>query len=65
MNHHYCPSHRVPMVARPDNLQTAEQRWCGKWYDCLACGNSVLVQSQELLAHLTPKKAPQQKALFA
>ena len=53
------------MVARPDNLQTAEQRWCGKWYDCLACGNSVLVQSQELLAHLTPKKAPQQKALFA
>jgi hypothetical protein len=65
MNNHNCPTHRVPMVERPSNLQTAEQRWCGKWYDCPACTNSVLVQSAELLAHMAPKPVAKQAALFA
>jgi hypothetical protein len=40
------------MVRRDDKVQTAEQRWCGTWFDCpeFHCRNSRLIPSQELLA---------------
>lgn len=43
-----CPLHKRPMLLRPVASQTPEQRWCGVWFDCSACGNSVLVPSQAL-----------------
>ncbi len=33
---------------------TAEQAWCGRWYDCAkpTCASSVLLPSRELRAYL-------------
>jgi hypothetical protein len=50
----YCPNDKVPLVKRPIERQTYEQRWCGTWYDCPAqgCGRSVLYPSAALLEQL-------------
>lgn len=40
------------MNLRPITAQTKEQTWCGVWYDCGVCSNSVLLMSDELMAHL-------------
>lgn len=48
-----CSAHpRAPMVRRPDERQTEDQRWCGVWYDCATpgCRNSALVPSREHIA---------------
>jgi hypothetical protein len=48
-----CPTHpEFQMALRPDARQTYEQKFCGVWYDCLACSQSVLFKSKELEAHL-------------
>jgi hypothetical protein len=47
----------VLMVVRPLSRQTAEQRWCGMWYDCPLCQSSVLEMSPELIAHIKNLKA--------
>lgn len=41
------------MVLRPTNKQTAEQLFCGVWYDCEHCKESVLFMSQELQSQLS------------
>lgn len=45
-----CPAHGKTMVLRP--AQTKEQDFCGTWYDCPQCANSVLIPSKELLRFL-------------
>lgn len=40
------------MKPRPALSQSPEQQFCGVWYDCLHCGNSVLLQSPELMKQL-------------
>ena len=40
------------MAIRPTQRQTPEQLWCGVWYDCERCSNSVLFSSRELMDHL-------------
>lgn len=56
-----CRTCHHPMVRRPLDRQTPEQRWCGLWYDCKqnegTCGSTWLVQSPELLAHLAEQEA--------
>lgn len=47
-----CVTHKRSMLPRPVHSQTAEQRWCGTWYDCAACTNSVLLPSAALTQHL-------------
>jgi hypothetical protein len=42
-----CPRHG-PMVQRPLAVQTPEQKYCGVWWDCTLCTNSVLFPSEEL-----------------
>lgn len=43
-----CDKHGY-MELRPAHRQTPEQEFCGVWYDCLHCGNGVLLQSPELI----------------
>lgn len=51
-----CPRGHGPMVLRAESVQTAEQRWCGTWYDCppgapgYHCTSSHLIPSDELRA---------------
>lgn len=48
-----CPTHsQFQMALRPAAHQTQEQRFCGVWYDCRACSQSVLFKSAELEEHL-------------
>lgn len=58
-----CPTHAA-MVARPMTLQSVEQKFCGEWFDCPACHNSVLVPSPALLAQLA-SQASRQRTLFS
>lgn len=58
-----CPTHKRSMLPRDDKLSSAEQRWCGKWWDCTVCTNSVLQPSAELAAHLDAQKKPAQMSL--
>ena len=60
----HCPTHKRPMQPRDDKLSSAEQRWCGRWWDCTACTNSVLLPSAELTAHLAAQQAPGQMSLL-
>ena len=55
-----CPRHGT-MALRPLARQTAEQRWCGTWYDCTAhcCWTSVLLPSPELRAQLAEQERAQ------
>ncbi|MFY1595555.1 hypothetical protein [Micromonospora sp. WMMD737] len=48
-----CNTHGQ-MTLRPADRQSAEQRWCGTWYDCAAhrCLTSVLLPSPALMAQL-------------
>lgn len=45
-----CPTCGTYMELRPLSRQTAEQKYCGTWYDCLSpgCKCSVLLPSVEL-----------------
>ena len=45
-----CPNHNEEMLWQ--NPATEEQRFCGTWYKCPKCGNSVLFPSFELRAFL-------------
>ena len=49
-----CPSNAAhgKMTLRPPAGQTAEQQWCGIWYDCQRCHSSILQPSPELRAQL-------------
>jgi hypothetical protein len=38
------PGHGT-MSIRSDHRQTYIQKWCGVWYDCQRCSNSVLFPS--------------------
>lgn len=58
-----CPTHAA-MVSRPTAPQSAEQKFCGEWFDCPACHNSVLVPSPALLAQLA-SQASRQRTLFS
>lgn len=49
-----CDQHGE-MEVRPTIRQTAEQRFCGTWYDCHRCGGSVLFTSPELQAQLASR----------
>lgn len=40
------------MILRPLNRQSKEQKWCGAWYDCLYCGNSVCYPTIECMNFL-------------
>lgn len=53
-----CSAHGT-MALRPLDRQTAEQRWCGVWYDCGAhrCWSSALLPSPELRAQLAEQAA--------
>lgn len=46
------------LVRRPPERMTPEQRWCGAWSDCPACGYSVLVPSTELREYLDESAGP-------
>lgn len=37
-----CSEHGIYMVLRPLACQTPEQKFCGAWYDCPACTQTVL-----------------------
>lgn len=47
-----CPKQPAhgPMTPRPVATQTAEQRWCGTWWDCETCRSAVLEPSPEVAA---------------
>lgn len=45
------------MVRRPLERQTYQQKWCGIWYDCLNCGSSILLESEELRKYLQPYRS--------
>lgn len=50
------------MTRRPLDVQTEEQRWCGEWWDCSRCSNTVLVMSAEVAAlYRQRRKAAPQK----
>lgn len=53
----HCPTHKRAMQPRDDKRSSAEQRWCGRWWGCTACTNSVLQPSAELAAHLAAQKS--------
>lgn len=38
-----CSEHGIYMVLRPLACQTPEQKFCGAWYDCPACTQTVLL----------------------
>lgn len=46
-----CPQHHVFMVRSEEKHQTAEQRYCGVWYECQVsgCHCGALVPSRELI----------------
>lgn len=45
-----CPTHGEQMILQTPG--TAEQEYCGTWYRCPQCANTVLYQSKELLRFL-------------
>lgn len=45
-----CPTHGEQMILQTP--RTAEQEYCGTWYRCPQCENTVLYQSKELLCFL-------------
>lgn len=47
MNLPKCKTHSQ-MILRTPTLQSAEQKWCGTWYDCPQCPVSVLFPSPDL-----------------
>lgn len=51
-----CSEHGVQMTLRPIAQQTAEQKFCGVWYDCPACTQSVLIKSKALDEQLKTMK---------
>lgn len=51
-----CPVHDIGMEQRPQSRQTAEQKWCGAWWDCPKCRCSILFQSTALEAQLTAQR---------
>jgi hypothetical protein len=55
-----CPQQadHGPMVVRPIERQTPEQRWCGTWHDCSdpRCHASTLDPSEELNASLAAQR---------
>lgn len=44
----FCEVHTRAMVERP--ASTPEQEFCGTWFQCELCTNSVLIPSPELIA---------------
>ncbi len=51
-----CSEHDVQMTLRPLAWQTKEQQFCGVWYDCPACTQSVLIKSKALEEQLRSMK---------
>jgi len=45
-----CKVHKCDMRLRSKSHETAEQKLCGAWYDCLepSCNNSTLIPSKPL-----------------
>lgn len=59
-----CAEHKIQMILRPLSHQTPEQIFCGTWYDCPACTQTVLFQSAALLQQLEEmKSSPKQLGL--
>lgn len=54
-----CSTHKIPMVKRTSPLMSAEQRWCGEWWDCPKCTSSVLFPRRELIEQNARMKARQ------
>lgn len=54
-----CPVHKKGMAQRPLHRQSAEQRFCGAWWDCqeYGCGCSILFHSAALEAQLAAMKS--------
>jgi hypothetical protein len=52
-NEHVCtnPTHGI-MMRRPIGRGTPEQDWCGTWFDCPHCHESVLIKSPALMMQL-------------
>ena len=50
-----CPNHGEEMLLQ--NPGTEEQRFCGTWYQCPKCKNTVLFPSFELRAYLDGQRA--------
>jgi len=50
MDNPSCPNHG-PMQKVPPG--TAEQKWCGEWWRCDRCTNSVLKPSDDLQSALS------------
>jgi len=68
MSNHYCPTHRVPMVERPSNLQTTEQRWCGTAgaldaKESSEAGSAVCMSPAKTAA-VRPEYAPDPKSII-
>jgi len=49
-----CSGHGIQMIARPP--KTPEQRFCGAWYECPRCSETVLFVSSELRAQLEERR---------
>lgn len=45
-----CSQCKTRMEPEDPARQSAEQRWCGKWFRCPKCPTSRLVMSEELKA---------------
>ena len=45
-----CPTHGEQMILQTPG--TYERAYCGTWYRCPQCANSVLIPSRELLRDL-------------
>src|SRR5574337_196169 len=50
-----CPTHGLMQKAPPG---TPEQKWCGEWWRCERCTNSVLIPSETLKASHAHKMNP-------
>lgn len=59
-----CPTHKEPLIQRPETRQSPEQLWCGTWFDCPYCGYSELDKSEELKAQLAEQRAAKEARLF-
>ena len=51
-----CPTHKRPMIERDEKLSSAEQRWCGRWWDCASCSTSTLQPSAVLASQLATQQ---------
>lgn len=51
-----CPNGHGPLQLRPEAELTADEKWCGTWYECGWCSSAVLCPSAELVTFLEGAK---------